>query len=451
MWNIKSTIQMMRALSLSANSDELAQVVVNHMRHTTSVDRVLITSQCDPGTLKYHVARCIDWDSQQNRFVESQPNDIRQGGLLAELLYAGELRLIADLSIAPGEPAFDLLCGHKTLMAFPLFDKGYAAGAVILLSTEPRACKPSELCQLAVISGLFDRAYQTHFLVRQLETTCRALDRELAAAADVQRWLLPSAVPAVPGVSIAASYQAAKRSGGDYYDMMKLPDGRLGLLIVDVSGKGAPAAVLMAVIRTIVHLQESYWSRPASLLGEINRNLCGLDLINHGSFATAFCAVLDAGNGQLVYSSAGHNPPRLIKACQTQLLNLDEAQSLPLGVEMNTRYSEASNYLSSLDTLVLYTDGIVDACSAKGELFGIERLDRILRDLPSACSAQQTIQATLTAVEGFSEAAAQSDDRTLVAIKMEGCGKPGKITGNGKLKRSRRDNLPILGPRARTC
>jgi sigma-B regulation protein RsbU (phosphoserine phosphatase) len=204
------------------------------------------------------------------------------------------------------------------------------------------------------------------YWVRQLETTCRALDRELAAAANVQRWLLPSTLPTLPGMSIAAYYRTARQSGGDYYDVLKLPDGRLGLLIADVSGKGAPAAVLMAVIRTIVHLRQSCWHSPASLLHELNRNLCGLDLINHGSFATAFCAVLDAGNGRLVYSSAGHNLPRLIRDHQAQLLSLDDAQSIPLGVDMNTQYSEASKCLSLLDTLVLYTDGIVDACSVTG-------------------------------------------------------------------------------------
>ncbi len=330
MWNIKSTIQMMRAMSLSANADELTQVVVNHMRRTTSVNRALVIKQQELIAPKYRVVRCVDWDSQQGRFVESQPNDIREGGLLAQLLYAGELDQIADLSITRSEPAYDLLRGQKTLMAFPLFDKGHTTGAIILLSTEPQACRPSELCRLAVISGLFDRAIQIHSLVRQLETTCQALDRELAAAADVQRWLLPTSLPAPAGVSIAASYRTAKQSGGDYYDVMELPDGRLGFLIADVSGKGAPAAVLMAVVRTIVHLRQCQWSQPASLLHELNHNLCDLNLLDRGAFVTAFCAVLEPGSGRLVYSSAGHNPPRFIRARHTRIIGLEEARSLPL-------------------------------------------------------------------------------------------------------------------------
>jgi len=418
MQKIKSTIQMMRALSLSANAEEMSQVVVNHMRHTTSVDRVLVISRVNLVEPRYCVVRCVDWDSQQDRFVESQPNDIREGGLLAQLLYAGELNLITDLSIAPSEPASDLLRGQKALMAFPLFDKGHATGAVILLSAKSRTNNQSELCRLAIMSGLFDRAIQTLSLVRQLETTCQALDRELAAAADVQRWLLPSALPALPGVSIAASYHTAKRSGGDYYDVMKLPDGRVGLLIVDVSGKGAPAAVLMAVVRTVVHLRQSKWSQPASLLQELNHNLCGLDLINRGSFATAFCAVLDASNGLIIYSSAGHNPPRLIRARQRRILGLNEARSMPLGMNTDTRFSEAKISLSPLDTIVLYTDGIIDACSVEGELFGAKRLDRALQGLPPVLGAQGTIQAPLNAVDAFSGAAALSDDQTLVVVKM---------------------------------
>jgi sigma-B regulation protein RsbU (phosphoserine phosphatase) len=232
---------------------------------------------------------------------------------------------------------------------------------------------------------------------------------ELAAAAHVQRWLLPSTLPALPGISIATSYHTAKRSGGDYYDVMKLPDGRLGFLIADVSGKGAPAAVLMAIVRTIVHLRQSQWSQPASLLHELNSNLCGLDLINHGAFVTAFYAVLDPYSGDLVYSSAGHHPPRLIRSRQARIFGLDKVGDLPLGMNIDTRYS---------DTLVLYTDGIVDTCSEKGELFGIERLDQVLRGLLPALSAQESIHAAQHAVEVFSGAATLSDDQTFVAVKM---------------------------------
>jgi len=420
MWDIQSTIQMMRALSLSADADELTQVVFNHMRHTASMNRAVVINRLDLAAPRYRVAQYTDWDAQQRRFVESQPNDVREGGLLAQLLYAGELHLIADLSIAASEPAGDLLRGQKALLAFPLFDKGHATGTIILLSAEPLDCSPSELCGLAMMGGLFDRAMQTHSLVRQLEATCQTLDRELAAAADVQRWLLPARLPVLPGVSIAASYRTAKQSGGDYYDVMELPDGRLGFLIADVSGKGAPAAVLMAVARTIVHLRQGRWSNPASLLHDLNDNLCNLDLLGRGAFVTAFCAVLDPESGSLVYSSAGHNPPRLVRARLTQVLGLDEARSLPLGMDAGTQYSEATLSLSPLDTIVLYTDGIVEARSAQGELFGTERLDQALQGLAAALCVQETVQAVVHAVEVFSGATMLSDDQTLVAVTMDG-------------------------------
>lgn len=418
MWDIQSTIQMMRALSLSANGNELAQIVINHMRHTTTVDRVLVIDCLNLAAPQYRVARDTNWDARQGRFVESQPNDVREGGLLMQLLYAGELHLIADLSIAASEPAYDLLRGQKALIAFPLFDKGHATGAIILLSGEPWACSPSELCGLAIMGGLIDRAVQIHSLVQKLEVTCQALDRELAAAADVQRCLLPAHIPVLSEVSIAASYHTAKQSGGDYYDVMVLPDGRLGLLIADVSGKGAPAAVLMAVVRTIVHLYQYRWSNPASLLHDLNSNLCDLNLLDRGAFVTMFCAILAPDSGQLVYSSAGHHPPRLIQDCRTQVLELDEARSQPLGIDVDTRYFEARLCLSPLDTLFLYTDGIVDACSAKGELFGTEGLDQALRDLSPTLNAHQMIQAVIHTVEAFSGAATLSDDKTLVAVKM---------------------------------
>ena len=124
MWDIQSTIQMMQALSFSADADELAQVVINHMRHTTSVNQAVVINRLNLAAPRYRVARYTDWDAQQRRFVESQPDDVREGGLLAQLLYAGELHLIADLSSAAKEPACDLLRDQKTLMAFHFFDKG---------------------------------------------------------------------------------------------------------------------------------------------------------------------------------------------------------------------------------------------------------------------------------------------------------------------------------------
>jgi sigma-B regulation protein RsbU (phosphoserine phosphatase) len=418
MWNIKSTIQMMRAMSLSANANELGQVVANHMRQTTSVDRVMVINQPDIGAPWYCVTRCIDWDEQQGQFVESHPNDIRKGGLLAQLLYTGELHLIADLSIETNEPAGDLLHGRKALMAFPLFDKGHATGSVILLSTEPQVCRPSEVCRLAVISGLFDRAFQAHNLVHQLELTCNALDRELASAADVQRWLLPASLPAVAGVSIAASYRTAKQSGGDYYDVIELPDGRLGFLIADVSGKGAPAAVLMAVVRTIVHeTARSRVTGPATLLDYADTRLCTLGLPQRGAFTTAFSCAMDPATGTLTYSSAGHNPPRLLRVRQRTVLPLDGAGATPLGMlDKPCTHTEETVVLMPGDLAVLYTDGLTEAMSPEGEFFGTARLDEILRSLPEPVTPALAVEAVARAVSEFTGAGSLSDDQTLLVL-----------------------------------
>ena len=129
MLDLPSTIAMMRALSLSANADELAQVFARYLRDTTSVNRGLVIQRRDLTPSHYRVELCADWDAQRGRFTESHPDTIRQGGLLATLLEAGELRIISDLSITSPEPARDLLDGHKALMAFPIFEKGHATGA----------------------------------------------------------------------------------------------------------------------------------------------------------------------------------------------------------------------------------------------------------------------------------------------------------------------------------
>ena len=421
MLDLPSTIAMMRALSLSANADELAQVFARYLRDTTSVNRGLVIQRRDLTPSHYRVELCADWDAQKGRFTESHPDTIRHGGLLAELLEAGELRMISDLSFVPAEPAHDLLAGHKALMSFPIFEKGHAKGAMILLCREPwlgGATDSPKLCELAMMSGIMDRAINTQALTRRLEETCAALDRELHAAAEVQRWLLPPATPVVANTSIAASYRTALHSGGDYYDLAEMPDGRLGMLIADVSGKGAAAAVLMAVLRTIVHeAARSRATGPAALLDYADTRLCALGLPQRGVFVTAFSCALDPGTGTLTYSSAGHNPPRLLRARQRAVLPLDGAGTTPLGMlDEPCNHTEEAVVLMPGDLVILYTDGITEARSPEGGFFGTARLDEILRALPEPVTPEAAVEAIARAVGEFTGAGPLSDDQTLLAL-----------------------------------
>jgi sigma-B regulation protein RsbU (phosphoserine phosphatase) len=270
---------------------------------------------------------------------------------------------------------------------------------------------------------LLQRADRAWALTRKLEATCRALDAELAAAASVQRWLLPPPTPPTAGVCVAASYRPAHHAGGDYYDAGELPDGRFGVLIADVSGHGAAAAVLMAILRTCVHdeVDQSPIAGPAAILDYADNRLCTLGLPSRGWFVTAFSGMLNTATGMFSYSCAGHPPPRLVRARDRTITPLDGASALPLGVlEDSPQRAEESVILTAGDLLVLYSDGITEARSPGGEFFGVARLDQVLGELPDPVTPETAVEAIQRAVEKFAGAAAASDDQTLVAVRWYG-------------------------------
>lgn len=417
MLNAQSAVEMMRALSLATDASQLARVFAGFLRDTTCVNRGLVVRCVDPAHPHFRVELCADWDTSNRRMTESHPDTIRRGGLIGELLQAGQLRIIPRLAVSPHDSARDLLDGFQSLVAFPLFDAGRATGAMIMLCRHPWDIDSPTLCELAVMGGLMDRAICTQNLARELQESCMALDRELTAAAEVQRWLLPSNLPAVDGVSLAASYRTARRSGGDYYDALILPDGNLGMIIADVSGKGAPAAVLTAVVRTIVHSGPFVWRSPAALLQNLNAKLSDLELAQRGAFVTAFCAILDVTTGKLIYSSAGHPPPRMIRTESPTILEVDAGASLPLGIDAATRYFNSCALLMPADTLVMFTDGVIEATSAAEQLFGIGRLDGAIQEA-SRNRPNETVRRILRAVETFSGDTAQADDQTLLVLQF---------------------------------
>jgi sigma-B regulation protein RsbU (phosphoserine phosphatase) len=265
-------------------------------------------------------------------------------------------------------------------------------------------------------------------LIARLEATCRALDAELAAAASVQRWLLPPLTAPPPGIRVAASYRTARRSGGDYYDAGALPVGgngsrQFGIMIADVSGHGAAAAVLMAILRTIVHdeVDRSRIVGPAALLDHADERLCSLGLASRGWFVTAFSASLDTETGALCYSCAGHPPPRLMRgggARRWSILPLLEAGSLPLGVlDEHPVRREATINLEPGDLIVFYSDGITEARSPAGTFFGVHRVDSALSELPADATPDMAVDAINEAVRGFAGIGAPADDQTLVAVR----------------------------------
>lgn len=257
---------------------------------------------------------------------------------------------------------------------------------------------------------------------QELATAYADLDGELRKVGLLQRSLLPSSLPAIATLSLAADYQTSARAGGDYYDLFELSNNRWGILIADVSGHGTPAAVIMAITHALAHAYVRRTDSPAALLDNLNSTLTRRYTAD-GSFITAFYGVFEADTRTLCYATAGHPAPRLVRCDNISkavtIRELPSTHGLPLGVLSNgiahRAYRSITVNLLPGDALLLYTDGVTEARSQNGDFFGPEGLDRVLGMIKWGCDANGLIRAVNKALGEFTSDAPLSDDRTLVA------------------------------------
>ena len=237
-------------------------------------------------------------------------------------------------------------------------------------------------------------------------------EREIAEAKAIQEKLLPRELPQMPGYEIASAWQSARLVGGDYFDILPLDGETLGLCIADVAGKGMPAALLMSNLQAAVRGLSSLSVAPHLLCGRLNSIVCR----NTGSdrFITFFYAQLDGAARQLAYVNAGHNAPFVMRS-DGSYLRLQEGGPV-LGVFDGRTYELGSAQLAPGDRVILFTDGVTEACNPAGEEFGEARLLRLLRE-HRALSADALQAKILSAAAEFSGGPWQ-DDATLVVLAV---------------------------------
>jgi serine phosphatase RsbU (regulator of sigma subunit) len=248
-----------------------------------------------------------------------------------------------------------------------------------------------------------------------LEKAQQQMSAELDLARAMQVAILPSRFPAAAGCDGAARMLPATTMGGDFYDFIELPGGRIGLVMADVSGKGVPAAFFMAVARTNLNALAATASGPADCLQRTNDVLLTQNPMD--LFVTVFYAVFDPATGVLTYSNGGHNPP-LLRRANGQVEMLTSAAGLVLGM-FPASYDEDMAQLAPGDTLVLYTDGVTEAFNVDVQMYEEARLVERVRD-DGGATAKGLVTAIFDSVIGFSGAAPQSDDITVAVLSWSG-------------------------------
>jgi sigma-B regulation protein RsbU (phosphoserine phosphatase) len=380
------------------------------------LDRSISLSRRGLTPPKYCITRSTTWKEEINPWKEKDRLPVLAGGLLGELIYGDEPRILDHLEVAADDPGFEYLAGQRSLMAIPMYDHGVAVNMVVLMRQEPAAFPHEEFPEWVWMSSLFGRAAHNLVLSEQLQAAFDAVDEELKVVGDIQRSLLPTQLPPIPTMDLAASYQTSKRAGGDYYDFFPLPDGKWGIFLADVSGHGTPAAVMMAITHCIAHTHPGPLTPPGQLLQYLNHHLSARYTAKSEIFVTAFYGIYDPAKRALTYACAGHNPPRL-KRCQGgTVASLDGVGGLPLGISVQEGYQECVQLLRPGDQLVFYTDGVTDARNPTGQLFGIGRLDAVLGGCREVAS--DLLDAVLRAIEQFVAGRPADDDRTLLVARV---------------------------------
>ena len=245
-----------------------------------------------------------------------------------------------------------------------------------------------------------------------------ALQNELDLASSTQQSILPKTFPQTTDYQVFASMEAARNVGGDFYDVIRLEDGQVGLAIADVSDKGVPAALFMMSSRTLLKGAAIGSPDPGDALREVNELL--YDENESLMFVTVLYSIYDPASGALTYASGGHDAPLLVRSDGTSAL-LPLTGGVALGIVSDVRFHSRTVQLEPGDTVVFYTDGVTEAMNGDGEQFGVPRMSEVYEATPPQ-DAEGAAKATFDAVRDFVGDTPQSDDVTCLALHRSAAG-----------------------------
>jgi serine phosphatase RsbU (regulator of sigma subunit)/anti-sigma regulatory factor (Ser/Thr protein kinase) len=344
----------------------------------------------------------------ENQTVGIAPND----PLLAYLAHSPGLVEIEKLTLA--SPALEAMKAAGVKIAVPLISQGELIG---LLNLGPRMSEqeynPDDTRLLVNLASQAAPALRVAQLARQQQAEARERERieqELRVASIIQHTLLPKEVPSLEGWQIDTHYQPARFVGGDFYDFIHFPDGRLGLVIGDVTDKGVPAAMVMATTRGILRAAAERLIAPGKVLERVNNTL--VPDIPANMFVTCLYALLEPKTGSLCYANAGHDLPyQRVKDGINEL----RATGMPLGLMPDMLYEEKQITMEPGDTILFYSDGLVEAHNPAREMFGFPRLRGLIA---SHTGGADLIEYLLAELDHFTGADwEQEDDVAFVTLQ----------------------------------
>lgn len=412
--NLKALLGVAKALASEIKLDNLLQVIVAKAAEVMDAERATL--------FLYDKPRNELWSKTTQKL---EINEIRVALGVGIAGTVAKTRALINIGDAYADPRFDSTfdkqTGYRTrsILCLPLIGNGDSLVGVIQVLNK-RNRETFDKIDESLLAGLSDHITVALERGRLIEAYIEKerLEEGLKLAHDIQMSMLPKTFPPFPerrDLDIFAAITPAKKVGGDFYDFFFLDENRLCFAIGDVSGKGVPAALFMAVIKTLFKAIAGRVQNPGEILSTVNREICRDN--DSQMFTTLFCGILDTRTGEIRYSNGGHNPPYHLSRAGVQ--QVPKTGGRVLGLLEETTYAGSRLVLGPGETLLLYTDGVTEALDPAEQFFSERRLESILTQINFA-SAREQIEHLTREITLFAAGAEQADDITTLAIRFLG-------------------------------
>ena len=396
------------------DTESLMDYLVQEASRLLDVDACALVLTCDdPAMLRFRSA--YGWKNDPVQSLRKIPSDTRSGP--GQVMQTKKPLLVEDLQAsdptrwAPDWLRAENFRGHAVL---PLIAEDKTIGALVINDRKPRLITEDELRFLQLMANQAAIAIESSRLQEE-ERARQRLEEEMAVGRQIQLSLLPEKTPSLPGWEIVAKYHAARQMGGDFYDFLELSQtpSKLGIVIADVSDKGVPAALFMAMCRTMIRSIAFSGVNPAQALAKTN------DLILKESTADLFLgaiyATLAPDKGKMIFANGGHSRPLWYRNETKEIIEL-RSDGIILGTFEEISIEEKEITIAPGDLMLFFTDGVTDAMDATGALFGTAPLSQMITDHKDE-SAEQIAEAILESNNRFTGSMPQSDDLTILILK----------------------------------
>ena len=389
-----------------------AQKITSILDLDELIDKIVNDIACAFGCVEINVylhdaERCeLVLASDRGCAVHQKGHRLKVGkeGLVGYVAATGQMRYAPDVR----KDSYYLACEKDTLseVAIPLHVEGELVGVFTVSHSEEDAFTPNQLRLFQSLCSHVAVAVQNALRFQHERSEREKMSREAQEARAIQQALLPKSSPFIPGFEVSGLSVPAGAVGGDWYDFIDLRDGRWGLVLADVSGKGMAAALLMSATRAMTRSLAENACSPGEVLTKLNQLL--VDDFPSGRFVTMVYAVLDPNQRTITFANAGHLPPVVLGPSDTKFLQSE--MGLPLGIRRGA-YSETLLPLKDCERFVLYSDGITEAANASDEEYGSARLAEHL------ASSDASKESLLESVRTFVDGGGLQDDATVILVR----------------------------------